>query len=67
MYAFYPLPATLILKTDTKITNSFICSTTYELRHRTRHSAICWGKTEVGKTGMVLTLTEVRANREMVQ
>lgn len=59
MYAFYPLPATLILKTDTKITNSFICSTTYELPHGTRH-----GATFGGKTGMVLTLTEDRANRE---
>ena len=58
MYTFYPLPATLISKTDTKITDSFICSTTSELPHRTRHGATCWGKTEAGKTRMVLTPTE---------
>lgn len=63
MYALYPLPATLILKTDTTVTHSFSYSTTYELPHGTGHGATV-GDGEVGETGMVPTLTEIMANRE---
>lgn len=58
MYALYPLPATLILKTDTTVTHSFSYSTTYELPHGTGHGATP-GDGEVGETGMVPTLTEI--------
>ena len=63
MYALHPLPATLILKTDTKVTHSFVYSTTYELPHGTGHGATV-GDAEVGETGMAPTLTEIMANRE---
>lgn len=58
MYALYPLPATIILKTDTTVTHSFSYSTTYELPHGTGHGATA-GDGEVGETGMVSTLTEI--------